>query len=222
MHVYALVNRSRVELTLPEGVLGPLEIVSHKQLTAIVEPDLQLDDLQQNDAILLQAVLAHDRVIRELFRQTTVLPLRFTTFPTRTNLIADLETNQAKYLGILARLDGQVEVTLKLVLVENPEPEVPPQLKGKEYFLAKKQLYQAQQQQRDAQAQEFNSVIQAIAQLYPIVIQSDLQQAYLLVPQEKVPDLQAQVSNFEKIITSWQLYLGEALPPFHFVGDEVP
>lgn len=220
MHVYALVHSSAVDLTLPEGVSGPLETIKHQQLMAVIEPNLQLEDLQQNDAMLLQAVLAHDRVIRELFLQTTVLPLRFNAFPTLTHLKADLETNQARYLAILEQLAGQIELTLKLIPVEMPEPQIAPELKGKEYFLAKKQVYQAQQQQRDAQAQEFNLVMQAIAQFYPIVIQSDSQQAYLLIHQEKVVALQQQLSNLEKKITSWELSLGEALPPFHFVeGD---
>lgn len=219
MHVYALLRSSTAGLTLPEGVLGSLETITHQQLMAVVEPDLQLEDLQQSDALLLQAVLAHDRVIRELFLQATVLPLRFSSFPARADLTIDLDSNQAQYLAILEQLDGQAEFTLKFTPIETAEPQIAPELKGKDYFLAKKQLFQAQQRQKDLQVQEFNFLMQAIAQLYQVVNQPEAQQVHILVHREKQSALQDAVSKLARQVSSWHLSLGDALPPFHFVGN---
>ncbi|MDX2241280.1 MAG: GvpL/GvpF family gas vesicle protein [Leptolyngbyaceae cyanobacterium bins.302] len=216
MHVYAILHRSAA-LTLPEGVLSPLQSVVEGQLAAVVEPDLALVELQQDDAGLLQAVLAHDRVIRELFAQTTVLPLRFNTFPALNELIADLQTNQKTYLNQLAQLDGQAEFTLKLSPVEISEGSIAPNLKGKEYFLAKKQHYQEQQRQEELRVQEFNLIVQAIVQQYLAVAQPDSNQICILAQKQQYDGLQRQITDLQEQMNYWELHLGDALPPFHFV-----
>ncbi|MDX2228578.1 MAG: GvpL/GvpF family gas vesicle protein [Leptolyngbyaceae cyanobacterium bins.349] len=217
MHVYALLHSSMTTLTLPAGVAAPLHRIVHEQIAAVVEPDLRLDELQQDDAILLQAVLAHDRVIRELFLQTTVLPLRFTSFPTLPDLMADLQTNQQAYLATLTRLTGQVELTLKFEPVTIEEQPIGADLKGKDYFLAKKQQYQTQQQQRELQDEELTRIVQAIAHLYPISVQPDSRHVHVLVSQNKLAVLHEQLTKLKQTSTLWRCSIGEPLPPFHFV-----
>lgn len=217
MHVYALINTPTQPLELPAGVSGALELVTQGAIAAVVEPDLLLEPLQQDDAQLLQAVLVHDRVIQSLFRQTTVLPLRFTSFPTLNELVADLDTHQEAYSMALARLTGKVEYSIRLIPVDRAEATIAPNLKGKDYFLAKKRQHQEQQQQRDLQLQEFDRIAGAIALRHPTQVNAETQQLYVLVNQEDPDKLQREVTLLQERCKLWQCTIGEPLPPFHFV-----
>jgi hypothetical protein len=216
MHVYALCH-STATIALPDGVASSLERVTQARITAIVEPDLQLEALQQDDDRLLHAVLVHDRVIRELFQQTTVIPLRFTAFPTEPELIADLETQQQTYLETLARLDGKAEFVLKFVPKSIVEQPLDPEIKGKNYFLAKKRQHQEQQQQRELQSQELNQIMQAIAQQFTLSTAAEAYQFYVLASQENIHQCQEKISYLITDLTQWDCAMGEILPPYHFV-----
>lgn len=216
MHVYVLC-RSTVSLTLPAGIVQPLQMIVGDQIAAVVEPDLQLEDLQQEDDRLLRAVLVHDRVIRELFQQTTVLPLRFTAFPSRADLTVDLQANQQHYLATLARLDGKAEMTLKFQSKALAEPPIAPDVKGKEYFLAKKRQHQDLQQQRELQAQELDYILQAISEHYSTVATPDANQVHILVNRDSANQAQARVMALISQFSLWDGIWGEVLPPFHFI-----
>lgn len=217
MHAYALLKPPDFPISLPNGVASVLELVVCEQLAAVVEPELMLEALQQDDATLLQAVLAHDRVIRELFAQVTVLPLRFATFPSLTELITDLKTQQATYLATLTQLEGKAEHTIKLMPVEVETIPIPSNLKGKDYFLAKKQQHQEQQQQQEMQSQELAQIYHAIAQRYPVQANPDKQQIHILTDRVHSPQLQQEVALLQTHFKLWEVQLSEALPPFHFV-----
>ncbi|EKQ69880.1 Gas vesicle synthesis protein GvpL/GvpF [Leptolyngbyaceae cyanobacterium JSC-12] len=218
MHVYALLKTPQLPLNLPAGVDHALQLVVCKQLAAVIEPDLELEQLQQDDAVLLQAVLAHDRVIRELFSQTTVLPLRFATFPTLAELISDLHTRQTHYLETLDWFEGKAEYTVKLTPSKINQSPIVETLKGKEYFLAKKRQYQEQQQQREQQTQELAQIFQAIAQQYPIQTNSDNQQVHILANKNEQNQLEQILKTLQSNYMLWEIALSEALPPFHFVN----
>ncbi|MBF2028791.1 MAG: GvpL/GvpF family gas vesicle protein [Oscillatoriales cyanobacterium C42_A2020_001] len=217
MHVYALLKTPTFPLNLPKGVVSALELVVCEQLAAVVERELGLEELQENDATLLQAVLAHDRVIRELFGQTTVLPLRFTTFPALEELTNDLQTRQANYLETITQLEGKAEYTIKLSPIARETTPIPSDLKGKDYFLAKKQQHQEQQHQQALQSQELAQIYQAIAQRYSTQTNPDLQQIHILTDRSNSPQLQQEVAILQNCFKSWEILLSEALPPFHFV-----
>ncbi|NJN57583.1 MAG: gas vesicle protein [Leptolyngbyaceae cyanobacterium SL_5_9] len=222
MYTYAFFPRSKVLLELPEGILGSLALIDGAYLSAVVELGLEAEQLQASDEQLMQAVLAHDRVIRELFRQTVVLPLRFGTyFVSREGLLEHLEARSSEYLKKLANLQGKAEYVLKLVPLELPEESIASDLKGKDYFLAKKQRYQSQTEQQQQRQNELERVMRAIAQHYPDSIRSEpkdgVERIYLLgsflasfTPHHSLPIWQSQCPH-------WQLSLGEALPPYHFV-----
>ena len=217
MHVYALLHRSAIALPLPEGVDAPLDGVVWEDVAAIVEPQLTLEALQADDVRLLQAVLAHDRVIRELFAQTTVLPLRFTSFPTEPDLLADLQANQHTYLATLERLQDKAEYVVKGLPREYVPPTLDATLKGRDYFLAKKQQYQSQTEYQIAQTQEWDVIRTAIAQHFAIVELPDTQQLCLLGDRHGQSQLQSEVQTLQSHLRTWDLQLGEPLPPFHFV-----
>lgn len=219
MYTYAFL--STIPPKLPEGIFGSLQIISADGLAALVEPDLAAESLQKNDQQLVQAVLSHDRVIRELFEQTTVLPLRFgTCFASRQGLIEHLETNSAEYLIKLAGLQDKAEYALKLTPIAFPEATIGANVKGKDYFLAKKEIYQAQAAWQSEQQRELEALFEAIAQQYPWMkgeADNDIERIYLLGDRQSEPLLPTSLKTWRLHSAHWELILGEPLPPYHFV-----
>lgn len=145
MYTYAFFPTANTPAQLPEGIANSLHLVTVDQLAALVEPDLSIEVLQSSDDLLMQAVLCHDQVIREMFEQTPLLPLRFGTyFVSHQGLVEHLETHHREYLEKLKKIAGQAEFLLKLKPLTVPEFAIPNELKGRDYFLAKKQQYQMQ------------------------------------------------------------------------------
>lgn len=223
MYTYAFCRTPLAPLALPHGLTEPVQMVTAAQLSAIVEP-VSLQHLQQDDTLLVQAALAHDRVIRTLCLQTTTLPLRFgTCFSSLQDLLAHLETHQQAYLSQLAQLEGKAEYTLKLTPVEQPEASIAPEIKGKAYFLAKKQQYQTQllyqQQQQVAIEQIEQAIVRAYPQYHCSEIDSGVKTMYLLVRCDRELQLCDRIQALQQQYPQWQLALGAALPPYHFVAS---
>lgn len=224
MHAYVLLKTSTKPLSLPKGTTGALQVVGDKWLSAVIEPALSLEALQQDDTLLLQAVLAHDRIIRELFCQTTVLPLRFSSFAPLDTLLADLSNHQQRYLEILSHLEGKAEYTLTLAPIQQPEASISPELTGKAYFLARKQQVQAQHVERQQQREEFQMLLAAIAHRYSYAISpsaaTENQQIHVLLPRAEENVLQQAVISLKEKFTRWSISVGDALPPYHFVDSD--
>lgn len=221
MYTYLFLQRSP-DLILPEGIAGSLHLVTAADVTAVVEPDLDPESLQVNDERLMQAVLCHDRVIRDLFGQTTVLPLRFgTCFVSKDKLVEHLTTHANVYLEKLGQLAGQAEFTLKLTPQAPPENSLPEATSGKAYFLAKKQRWQQQADFQNQQQQSLAELQRAIAHLCPHLIVGEpregIERFYLLAPRAAELTLGAAIERLQVEYPSWHLSLGEALPPYHFV-----
>jgi hypothetical protein len=222
MYTYAFCKISSTSLILPEGIANSIQVVGNGELSALVEPALDLEAIQAEDDRLLQAVLIHDRVLRTFFQQTTILPLRFgTQFVSLEGLQQHLQAHQTQYLAKLTQLTGKAEYTLKLNPTENSDSLISPNATGKQYFLAKKQHYQNQLAQQQQQQVEFQQMLHTIAQLYPdfvLVEPSDgTKRVYLLGDRQKETELQQQLHDWQTLCPHWDLQLGEALPPYHFV-----
>lgn len=201
--------------------MGSVELLTVSQVSALVEPGVDWEPLQHDDGRLIEAVVVHDQAIRHLFRQTPVLPLRFgTRFASAASLLSHLETSQVAYLNQLTWLTGKVEYTLKLIPVVEAEPALPEETQGRDYFLAKKQRYQAQATRQAQQAAELQQLQGAIAQTYPDSAFGETRdgdkQAYLLMEPQAETLLQ-QVLVWQSQYSLWQMSLGEPLPPYHFV-----
>lgn len=225
MYTYTFVLQSAESIVLPAGISGELMLLHELGVGAVVEPGLDLAMLEQSDERLMRAVLHHDQVIREVFEQVPVLPLRFgTQFVSQEKLLEHLHVNAAGYQATLTRLVGQAEYTLKLS-PRSPEPSAPSPLTtagtGRDYFLAKKQQFQQQLDRQQQQQAELEAIKGAIAQSYP-ALQIDaprdgVERLHLLVSREAEPALQAQLEEWRSRCPSWQMVLSEALPPYHFV-----
>ncbi|MGE5659845.1 MAG: GvpL/GvpF family gas vesicle protein [Actinomycetota bacterium] len=230
MYAYAFFYTPSVPLKLPNGIAGSVEMMGNAHLSVLVEPGLSWEALQENDEQLIQAVLSYDRVICELFAQTTVLPLRFgTRFVSRESLLNHLDSQGYEYLKKLSRLQGKGEYTLKCMPLEMPveisgtpgqasrEVAVP----GREYFLAKKRLYQLQLEHQRQQATEWQNLQVAIAHSYPgnTVLgeaEGSVERIYLLAPLQEESLLRDHVQNWQSECTYWAMTLSSALPPYHF------
>jgi Gas vesicle synthesis protein GvpL/GvpF len=122
MYTYAFLPNSAQILRLPSGIAGSLKVLQVDNLAALVEPNLVFEEVQTSDEQLVRAALAHDRVIRELFQQTPVLPLRFgTRFVSQQGLLEHLEVHQVEYSQKLADVRGKAEYFLKVVPIASPE-----------------------------------------------------------------------------------------------------
>lgn len=222
MYTYAFLQTPTVPFDLPSGIVGALELVSETKLSALVEPDLAVEDLQNGDRQLMQAVLAHDRIIRELFEQTAVLPLRFgTRFVSEHGLREHLQRHQVEYLNQLNHLKDKAEYLLKLTPIALTEDDAPSKAKGRAYFLAKKERYQTQALQQQQQQAELQQMISAIAEQHPNWVQSQpqdgVERIYILGDRQNPDSLRRQIEMWRTQVLYWTFSLSEALPPYHFV-----
>ena len=224
MYTYAFCQTPLAPLELPQGIAATVQVVTVDQVAAIVEPAVSLEPLQQDDTLLVQAALAHDRVVRSLCLQTTILPLRFgTCFSSLQGLSVHLETYQQAYLSQLAYLNGKAEYTLKLMPVEPPDAVIAPEIKGKNYFLAKKQQYQQQLSYQQQQQAAIGQIEQAVLQDYPEYCCSQdaagVKAMHLLVNRDREQQLCDFIQALQQQYPQLQLVLGAALPPYHFVSS---
>ncbi len=228
VYTYAFLKIPASPLDLPAGIAGKVQLVAGNvagnSLAALVEPGLSLEEINSDDRPLMLAVMSHDRVIREVFRQTAVLPLRFGTyFVSVEDLLAHLLARQEEYLQQLERFAGKAEYMLKFIPVLPPVSEVPSEARGKQYFLVKKQRYQAQLDFQTQQAAQWQEVQQLIAQAYPDAVAggegSSHRAIYLLARRLEEPALLEQLLVWQQVCSHWELQLGEPVPPYHFMGD---
>jgi len=225
MYTYAFLSSCSPPLDLPPGIADAPVLFREADLAALVEPELDLNSIQQNDQRLIQAVLCHDRMIRAAFEQTTVLPLRFgTSFVSPQGLQAHLQAHQAEYRQKLIAFKGKAEYGLKLTASESPagsETAIATEVKGKAYILAKKKRYQTLREPQQQQQAELQRVIAAIALTYPDYVsgpsQEGVERVYLLSDRQQEPRLYQHLQAWQTLSTGWKLQIGEALPPYHFV-----
>lgn len=226
MYVYCFCAASEVALVLPQGVNRQTEWIGVSGLGAIAESDLDLEALQADNDQLMAAVLTHDRVICEVFAQTTVLPLRFgTQFVSRERVQSHLQENCDRYQHHLAALAHQAEYGVTLIPKPITAPALATNLAGREYFLAKKQRLQALGDEQAQQQAELTAVIAAIqahldqSEINPIHHASSDQgeRLYFLSPVAAHADLVQISAEWQALCPHWELTLGPPLPPYHFV-----
>jgi hypothetical protein len=223
IYVYALCPNPESPLSLPAGMATPqVELLGVGQLGAIAEPNIDIAQVKEDDAQLMDAVLAHDRVLGHLFDQTPLLPLRFgTQFKDRDSLSTFLTSHEATYRTRLATLQDKAEYLLKLVPKPLTLPDVDAALKGREYFLEKKRRLQAYSDAQTQQAEELQTFLTTLdAHGIPFVQSSPHEgeeRLHLLLARD-VAQTQALVTQWQQPLSVWQLICSEPLPPYHFAA----
>lgn len=222
MYIYAFLETPTSAFVLPLGIIGSLELVSCDRLSVVVEADLQPETIQTaDDSAQLKAILAHDRVLRELFLRTDLLPVPFGTFLVSRDALLDyLQLHATDFLAKLDQVRGKAEYTLKLIPKELASDPTPADLKGKDYFLAKKRRYEAQVQQQQAQQQQIEDLIPTVSQHYPTVqgeSKDGTERVFLLGDRQQEPALLNHLKTWRDQCPLWEINISEALPAYHFV-----
>jgi len=221
IYAYAFLAIPSSPLTLPLGMRRSVEILATPTLAAAIEPAIALEELQQTDASLMQAVVDHDRVIQTLFQQITVLPLRFgTCFASHQTVLDHLIRHEQTYQTQLTHLASRAEYVLRLMPLEPPEL-TPAETSGKAYFLAKKQQYQQAQVWQQQQQQQRADLLRAITEHYePWQLrqtEGTETKIYLLLQGDEETHLHDALLGWQGEFPGWQLALSAPLPPYHFL-----
>ena len=206
---------------MPAGIAHPtVQLVSGGQLEAIAEFDLDVSHIKDDDQQLINAVLTHDRVLGQMFTQTVLLPLRFgTQFTSRDALRTYLQTHQASYLQRLEVLGDKAEYLVKLAPNPLKLPPLDETLKGRDYFLAKKNRLQRQAQaqaQQDEELQRFLAHLQTTGVAFVQSTPQEGEERFHILSMRDIAIAEAQLTAWQQLVPSWQLYCSEPLPPYHF------
>ncbi|MBD2359654.1 GvpL/GvpF family gas vesicle protein [Anabaena minutissima FACHB-250] len=221
-YTYAFIKNPDFPLNLPQGNISRVMLINGTNISAVVEPEISLESYQNNDDQVIKMVLNHDRVVCELFRQNTILPLRFgTNFTSHESLLNHLEAHAQEYLEKLENIRDKNEYTLKLIPQVFAEPAKVSVGSGRDYFLAKKLHYETQKSFSIAQNEEKDSLINLITEIYQssVIFQQQAEElrVYLLVSRYDKALLLEQVLSWQQYCPHWNLILSESLPPYHFI-----
>ncbi|OCQ99694.1 gas vesicle protein [Oscillatoriales cyanobacterium USR001] len=222
LHIYALLKTPTEPLELPNGIAGKVQIFSGDRISAIIEPEISVESWETDSDRLMHAVLAHDRVICQVFRQTSVLPLRFGTyFASTESLQTHLKSQNQQYLEKLEKLDGKAEYIFNFTPILPPEEPLPSETGGRQYFLAKKQRYQQIQDFQDTQNLEWANAVEFATTNYQSAIVEPTSERegkiYTLLNLQDETLLLELYHTFQQNCPHWEVQLGEALPPYHFL-----
>ena len=223
IYLYALCPSSTVAENLPEGIgTAPVEVLTVGLLGAVIERDVDIVQIQADDTQLMAAVLAHDRILGHLFIHHPLLPLRFgTQFNDIDSVITFLEAQGDTYQQKLSHLQGRAEYLVKLMPQPLELPEIASDLKGREYFLAKKQRLQDHTVAINQQVDELQNFLADLAtQDIPIVrsaSQDNEERLHVLLSRD-TNAAQQLVKAWQEQLTTWQVVCSEPLPPYHFAA----
>jgi hypothetical protein len=219
----------------PPGINGNIKYLQVGNLVAAIEPDLDVQGLREvSEEVLLKAVLSHDRVICELFQDRTLLPLRFgTAFVSEAALRDYLHAHGRELSDRLQKLQNYAEYPIKAKFrsrssqQDSSQTEAKPELKGKEYLLAKRDFYIQQQESRSLQQQECEDLINLLNAIsveleHPTKPRISEQQnwdelrAFMLLKPGQLDLLQTAIDDWLIEHLSWQIEIADPLPPYHF------
>lgn len=228
MYVYAFIKSQSYSIKSLTGISEPVTLVDAGGLSAVVELNLQAEHLPQtsNEEQLMQAVLTHDRIVCQIFKETTILPLRFgTCFDSEARLLQHMKNHEDHYCQQLEKLMGRGEYLLQgtpRTFSENTQPTEtsPKPVKGRDYFLQKKRLHHQRLNLKEQQEKQWQDLIDAIVRIHPIVHGKPHQQSeriYILMPRNQELTLIQWLNEQQKKIDLWELNLGNALPAYHFL-----
>lgn len=223
IYLYALCPSAAAYPDPPMGIGdAPVEVLTVAALGAIIERHVDVAQLQEDDTKLMAAVLAHDRVLGHFFSQVPLLPLRFGT---QLKDIASVETFLAEqgdtYRQTLDRLQDKAEYLVKLTPQPLEMPAIADNLKGRDYFLAKKQRLQDQTAALNQQNEDFQQFLAALEAADIPFVQSaphDTEERLHVLLSRDLEATQQLMLTWQQQLPTWQLICSEPLPPYHFAG----
>lgn len=231
MYLYGLVHRSAIEMLAINqinGIACDLGWRESGELAAIVENGFPAQACANSEAALIEAIVRHDRVLLSVFASQTILPLRFgTEFASEQALIQHLQKNQIAYLKAINALRNKAEISLKLSATQSEMPPIPAELKGREYFLAKKEQSQQQQFIEQYLDRDRTLLLQQLSDRGIQVFEKTVDHYLLLC--DRNFDLksilerwQVEMEEYDRTNqpkNEWIWKISEELPPYHFSGQ---
>ena len=119
MDLYAYCLAEVVDATEIESVVGVAgkapHLITYDRITAVTS-----EFAGKRVEVTRENVYSHERVIDLVTAQTSPLPFRFGTLVSAMQLNKYVESNQRSLLGLLARVRGSVEMSVKVIC--QPEP----------------------------------------------------------------------------------------------------
>lgn len=116
-YIYCITEAGRGETFGPLGIGGrgdQLHTIHHREIGAVVS-----DAAVRRYPVCRENSMAHERAIEAVFKDHTVLPVRFCTIAEdEAKVRAILEREYAEFMGLLERMRGKVELGLKAIFHE--------------------------------------------------------------------------------------------------------
>lgn len=218
IYVYAFCLTPPSHRTLPQGIAAMTQWVVESAVAAIVEPDLDVTPLKDDDQLLMTAVLSHDRVLCDAFAEATLLPLRFgTQFTDEASLRAHLRQHQQTYRQRLEALHDKAEYLLKLTPMPWVDEPLSGDLRGRDYFLAKKERLQRQSAWVEQRQRQLEALVAHWQASGVGVVESPAHEGQLrfhvLGDRDSDVDLK---QACQAIAPAWHSECSLPLPPYHF------
>ena len=222
IYVYGFCPMPQPALILPKGMAQDTTVVVVGTLGAIAELGVDLEPLQDDDQRLMAAVLSHDQVLQKVFAQTDILPLRFgTQFADGDILQQYLQTHQEQHLHTLATLRDRAEYCISLTPHPITLPPLASELKGRDYFAAKKQRLQTQSDRQQHQHQQLNTLVATWRQqgltMHKGTSQQESERLYVLASRDPAEGSHL-LNAAQTLAPDWDCTVSSPLPPYHFVG----
>lgn len=130
-----------------KGEIEGVSTVSHNEISGVISK-VSLDEfgeealkknLESMDWVT-EKVFNHERVVEDVMKKTTVIPMKFCTiFKSTENILKLLEEKYSYFKELLDRFSNSHEWGLKIYCAARPEPVSKAISSGREYLMAKKE-----------------------------------------------------------------------------------
>ena len=233
-YLYAIVAGAE---PLAEPLAGladaPVTLLPYQQIAAAVSP-VDLDRVKPEPEQLLR----HEQLVEALMAQRSTLPVRFGTVLSSAEKVREtLAEHYAAYLADLQRLDGQVEIGLRVVWDVEAVRQSPPDPQGfasspgsggpgARYMLTRVQEAAAERLLKKRAQTLADRCRQRLGPFASDMVTRVLAtnglpvSAAFLVPREGVAALLAEAAQMQRESTELEFVCTGPWPPYHFVERE--
>lgn len=208
------------------GVQGaPVFVLEYGPLAAVVSHYVGPAPVQVD----AESALCHEGVVEELVEQRATLPVRFgTVMGDESHVRQQLGDREGAYLRALDKVQGRVELGVRVLGVDGQPPSSPPaRTSGRDYLMDRlKEEHRVQARRAEAQLQAGT----LCARLSGLAADTALQltptpgllfSASFLVDREKVAAFGREVARLEGESASLRFLLTGPWPAYSFVGEEL-
>lgn len=175
-------------------------------------------------------LLVYSRVVEALHRRQAVIPMRYGCFLKGIPVIRDaLKERQRQYHALLEKLEGHIEMGIRLLLseAEDPPPQAVPPVNGRNYLSRQRAHYRMREETSRHHQMLLDRTIQTFSGLYArqrtetaVKNGSVILSLYFLVPENKVNLFR---ETFRRVAEEGeaQALISGPWPPYNFVSADI-